>query len=181
MKPILAYAALVAVLVLLADLAVVSGRRRAGEQQPGSGAPAEQLAPPVAMPALRCGAWEAVLATPDGPRGGFVVVDEAMLGSLVADWEGRGRPEIEIRLPGSTNRAGVAVGFGATNRTLVASVRLNRTGAAAFMGGRNRLDAKFECDRLSVFGPLGRSRPAVAPARLRWLELTDRPRFHRED
>lgn len=144
---------------------------------------ARALAPAAKMEVATCGVWTATLATEDGPRDGFVVIDEAMVAALVADWERRGRPPVAVRLAGSTNEAGVAVALAATNRALVASVRLDRTGAAAFMGGRTALDAKFECARLTMHGPRGQTRPAIAPVRLAWLELTEpaRARFHRED
>lgn len=96
-----------------------------------------ELAPAAPMVFARCGAWTA---------GDERIV---LLDGDAAELVRTAKVPIEVRLAGGhVVGEAVAVALFEDRRTLVAAVRLDRRGAAAFMGGGCReLDASFEAER----------------------------------
>jgi hypothetical protein len=95
-----------------------------------------ELAPAAPMVFARCGAWTA---------GAETVV---LLNGDAAELVRTAKVPIEVRLPaGAVVGEAVAVALLEDRATLVAAVRLDRRGAAAFMRGLRDLDASFEGER----------------------------------
>ena len=96
-----------------------------------------ELAPAAPMVFARCGAWTA---------GAERIV---LLDGDAAELVRTAKVPIEVRLAsGAVVGEAVAVALLEDRRTLVAAVRLDRRGAAAFMsGGCRELDASFEGER----------------------------------
>ena len=100
-----------------------------------------ELAPAAPMVFARCGAWTAAGADGRTERIALLNGDAAALVRAA-------KVPIEVRLPGGgAVGEAVALALLEDGETLVAAVRLDRRGAAAFMRGKRALDASFEGER----------------------------------